>query len=56
MKTHNKVIKEYTNNTARYAFNHFNWPPENVLGLKKLLIIMNMPKNTEIILVIILIF
>ena len=35
MKSHNKVIKEYTNNTARYAFNHFNWPPENGLGLKK---------------------
>ena len=34
IKTHKKVIKEYKDNTASYAFSHFNWPPENKFGLK----------------------
>jgi len=36
MKTHEKVIKEYTNNNAGYAIRHFNWPPENEFGLKSI--------------------
>ena len=35
MKTHKKVITDYTNNIADYAINHFNWPPENGIGLKE---------------------
>ena len=34
MKTHEKVIREYKDNTGSYAFSHFNWPPENKFGLK----------------------
>tara|TARA_B110000444_G_scaffold31939_1_gene27091 strand:+ start:6753 stop:8138 length:1386 start_codon:yes stop_codon:yes gene_type:complete len=36
MKTHEKVVKEYSNNTAWYAIRHFNFPPENEYGLKSL--------------------
>ena len=34
MQTHEKVIKEYSNNTAKLAIRHFNFPPENEYGLK----------------------
>ena len=34
MQTHQKVIKEYSNNTAKLAIRHFNFPPENEYGLK----------------------
>tara|TARA_Y100000389_G_scaffold72022_2_gene68749 strand:+ start:18420 stop:19817 length:1398 start_codon:yes stop_codon:yes gene_type:complete len=34
MKTREKVIREYTTNSAHYAIRHFNWPPENEFGLK----------------------
>tara|TARA_B110000483_G_scaffold126257_2_gene151682 strand:- start:190 stop:1569 length:1380 start_codon:yes stop_codon:yes gene_type:complete len=34
MQTHEKVIKEYSNNTATLAIRHFNFPPENEYGLK----------------------
>ena len=34
MKKDETIKKEYTNNTAWYARNHFNWPPENECGTK----------------------
>ena len=34
MKKDETIKKEYTNNTAWYARNHFNWPPENMCGTK----------------------
>ena len=34
MQTHNKIKTEYSTNKAKYARNHFNWPPENAGALK----------------------
>jgi hypothetical protein len=34
MKKDDTIRKEYTNNSAWYAKNHFNWPPENMCGTK----------------------
>lgn len=34
MKKDDTIRKEYSNNSAWYAINHFNWPPENMCGTK----------------------
>ncbi len=34
MKKDDTIRKEYSDNTAWYARNHFNWPPENMCGTK----------------------
>ena len=36
MKKNETIKKEYSNNSAWYARNHFNWPPENMCGSKQM--------------------
>ena len=36
MKKDETIKKEYSNNSAWYARNHFNWPPENMCGTKEM--------------------
>lgn len=45
MKKDETIKKEYTNNSAWYAINHFNWPPENECGRKFMYKNNNICKN-----------
>ena len=36
MKKDETIKKEYSDNSAWYARNHFNWPPENMCGTKEM--------------------
>ena len=45
MKKDDTIRKEYTDNSAWYAINHFNWPPENECGRKFMYKNNNICKN-----------